>query len=153
MIPNAGLKAWHGKELEGVLENKFGAALWQIGRLCANRIKRSMGPSVSAPGQPPGRETSTYLRSIDFEVDTGKLIARIGTADKRGPWLELGTGLYGPRGRPIQPRTKPFLVFRLPDGSWIRTRQVRGMKPRPHIKPGVYGARPAIMQIIERAGV
>lgn len=52
----------------------------------------------SNPGETPAVQTGTYRASFDFDVTPGLLGAvRIGTPDKRGPWLEKGTSKMAPR--------------------------------------------------------
>ena len=55
---------------------------------------------------------------------------------KIGVYHEKGTGIYGPKGRPIRPVTAKALAFKI-DGQWVVTKEVKGMKPRPIVKPTV----------------
>lgn len=51
----------------------------------------------------------------------------IATHVKYAPYVEYGTGIYGPRHRPyvIVPRHAPFLAWRDPaTGQWVRTKKV-----------------------------
>ena len=49
-------------------------------------------------------------------------------------WINKGTGIYGPRRRPITPKKAKYLVF-TPKGSStvVFARSVRGMRPRPYM--------------------
>ncbi|PZM62238.1 tartrate dehydratase [Paenibacillus dendritiformis] len=54
-----------------------------------------------------------------------------------GQYLEMGTGLYGPKKRLIKPKTKKALRFPVGNGEFAIVGAVKGMKPRPIIKPTV----------------
>jgi hypothetical protein len=69
------------------------------GRVYARRSKgakkRIIGYHVaSAPGNPPAAATGQYRRSVQVDLSGASLptpVALVGTNDRRGPWLELGT--------------------------------------------------------------
>ena len=62
-------------------------------------------------------------------------------------FLEFGTGIFGPRGRPIQPVSKKALAWmagenqkygpthRFDGSNWYAFKWVRGIKPQPFIRP------------------
>lgn|SRR5512144_2501453 len=62
-------------------------------------------------------------------------IGRIGTNVKHAVWVHQGTGIYGPRGVPIRPKTAKVLVFK-PKGSTknLYVKSVKGMKGRPFLR-------------------
>lgn len=43
-------------------------------------------------------------------------------------YQEFGTGIYGPRKRPIKPRKAKHLTFKTKGGGWVSTKSVRGVK-------------------------
>lgn len=67
------------------------------------RVYRLSNPTrthqASAPGQPPATDLGKYAASIGqgLERDAIGLVEKVGTNDKRGPWLELGTRTIAPR--------------------------------------------------------
>lgn len=65
----------------------------------------------------------------------GLPIGRIGTNVKHALWVHNGTGIYGPRGVPIRPKTAKVLVFK-PKGSTknVYVKSVKGMKGRPFLR-------------------
>jgi len=79
-------------------------------------------------------ETGLLRRSITAHpprVAGFHVRATIATATGYGLYPEEGTGIFGPKGRVIKPRTKPFLVFQPRGlGHVIRTRSVLGQKPQ-----------------------
>lgn len=77
-------------------------------------------------------ESGQYEARID-RVPTSKPGAVVQARDPKSWWIERGTGIYGPRRRPIRPKKGEFLVFRVPraggrreDGDLVFARQVRG---------------------------
>lgn len=48
-------------------------------------------------------------------------------------YVTKGTGIYGPRGQVIKPKTKQFLKFTLPDGTVIYAKSVKGQRPNPFL--------------------
>lgn len=59
----------------------------------------------------------------------------VGTNKKHAPYLEHGTGIYGPHKTPIVPVTKKALAWKGRDGATIVRRSVKGMVARPFLKP------------------
>jgi len=53
-------------------------------------------------------------------------------------YVELGTGIHGPKHQRITPRVKKFLAWQDKSGKWIFARSVQGMKPRPFLAPAVF---------------
>lgn len=74
------------------------------------RIYRKRNPTrthqASAPGQPPATDLGKYAATITqgLERDAQGLVEKIGTDDKRGIWLELGT-----RRMAARPHLRPGL--------------------------------------------
>ena len=75
-----------------------------------------------------------------LEPAAGKFIGRViqdsGVA-KYGRWVNDGTGIYGPEGRPIPPNTAKMLVWKGQDGKKHFAKSVRGMKPRKYMQNGL----------------
>ena len=51
--------------------------------------------------------------------------------------MEQGTGIYGPSGQPIRPKTKKFLAFRGKGGKMVFTKSVKGVRGRFYMKGSV----------------
>lgn len=90
-------------------------------------------------------------------VDTGRLRASIstvlvsrggtpavvvGTNVEYARWVHDGTGIYGPRRRPIRPISHQFLRFR-PKGArgYVYVKSVKGMKPNPFLRNALAAAK------------
>lgn len=50
----------------------------------------------------------------------------VAATDRKSKWLEEGTGIYGPRRRPIKPKRGRYLVFRVNTGTARSGRQTDG---------------------------
>ena len=77
--------------------------LARIGRIIERNVKMLI--SIRAIKSPTGR----YLSSIHTEIEGRSVSVSDGVA--YGIFLELGTGIYGPKGVPITPKTKQALSF------------------------------------------
>jgi len=74
--------------------------------------------------------------------------ARIGSRVKYHPWQEIGTGIYGPRGRRIYPRTKKYLKFRPKGGQgFVFARSVRGVRGKRYLTEGFRQASPVPIRV------
>ena len=82
--------------------------------------------------------TGSLQRGIIGEVSGLEGIVQ--ATEKYSEWIEFGTGIYGPEGRPITPKNKPILAWRGEDGRWRRAKQVKGMKAQPFFMPGYEAA-------------
>lgn len=69
--------------------------------------------------------------------------------EKYGPYVEFGTGIYGPSGSPITPKKAKVLAFSS-GGKKVFATFVKGMKARPFFKPGVEESRPYIYQQFDK---
>lgn len=64
-----------------------------------------------------------------------------------GEYLETGTGIYGPKKKPIKPVNKKYLYG---PGLPHPVKQVKGMKPKPIIKPTAESFKPLLMNDIKK---
>jgi hypothetical protein len=65
---------------------------------------------------------------------------RIGTNVKYGVYVHEGTGVWGPKHRPIKPVHSKFLRFRGNAGKFVYTRQVQGQRPKPYLQQALLAA-------------
>lgn len=61
----------------------------------------------------------------------------VGTGVGYTAWLENGTGIYGPLGRPITPKTKKVLAFVGRGGKMVFAKSVKGVRGRFYMKGSV----------------
>lgn len=99
-------------------------------------------------GLPPRRIDTGRLRSsigtsrVTVFIGYPRRGARVGTRVRYGIYVHSGTGIYGPRHRPITPTTKTYLKF-TPKGTTkvVFAKSVRGMKPNRFLTDALYAAR------------
>ena len=94
------LKAEMGRRLDacGILTTNHVRQMISIegaGKATGKRGKLIYGANPSAPGSPPHKQTGRLAASMAWERDG--LVARVGTAVKYGPWLEMGTSRMAAR--------------------------------------------------------
>lgn len=88
-------------------------------------------------GNPLLRQEGTLARSLTLggesnvkEID-GNTIT-VGTQLPYAKWLQEGTGIYGPSGKPITPKNARVLVFII-NGVTYFCKSVKGSPPRPFL--------------------
>jgi hypothetical protein len=82
---------------------------------------------------------SIYVKPISVDGYPG---FRIGSPLKYARFVHDGTGIYGPKGRPITPKHAKYLRFK-PKGAahFLYVKQVKGMRPNPFLKDALKAAR------------
>lgn len=80
-------------------------------------------------------DTGTLSGSIDYDSDDKQMI--VGTNEEYAPYVEYGTGIYGPHKSPIVPTEKKALHWKDKAGKDHFAKSVKGMKARPFIKPAL----------------
>lgn len=111
-----------------------------------SQARRNLGGSG---GSGPKRIDTGLLRasvSTQLGYRATELAIRVGTNVYYARWVHDGTGIYGPRGMPIRPRTAPFLVFRWKkmNNKLMVVKSVKGMKPNPFLKDALKAAGPGV---------
>lgn len=86
-------------------------------------------------------KTGALRKSIQFRTDN--LTATVATDLSYAPYLEHGTRAHGPT-------SAPFLVFKI-GNQWIRTKRVRGIKPRRFFQRGFEAAQRSVEAAYGRA--
>lgn len=99
--------------------------------------------------------TGNTRRSIHGGADrSGKgVVVYLGHGSEVGAYLEEGTGIYGPKGRPydIRPKNKKALRF-VVNGKEVFAKRVThpGISPRPVVGPTVESNFPKIKEVVRR---
>lgn len=75
--------------------------------------------------------------TIDGKVWTQTGGLRSGETSGYALYVEIGTGIFGPKRRPIKPVRAKMLAWRDKTGKWIFAKQVRGRPATPFMKPAV----------------
>jgi len=99
-------------------------------------------------------KNGTLQASVTYEIEQkpGKLIGVVGSNVEYAPYVELGTGIYGPRKRPIRPKHSKILAWvsrgprptsaigwkrAVDEGRAVFAKEIKGMKPRPFLLPAI----------------
>lgn len=115
--------------------------LYRIGYILVARIKQKIVEKNLVV-------TARYLNSIQATVlNENNLLVSDGVF--YGLYLEVGTGIYGPKARPITPKKAKALHFKLKTGEEVFAKQVKGIPPK-HIFEE--SAREAIPEIEREVG-
>lgn len=105
------------------------------------RAKRNLGGGT---GSGPKRVDTGLLRAsigTNLYTSTSGLTMRIGTGVNYALYVHEGTGIYGPKMRPIRPKNGKVLVFKskvygAKKGKYagkVVVKSVKGMKPNPFL--------------------
>ena len=85
-----------------------------------------------------GNLRDNIAASKSVTVSENKATSYVVADAEYAAYVELGTGIHGPRKMPIVPKKAKFLAWQDKSGKWIRARSVQGMKPRPYLAPAVF---------------
>lgn len=116
-------------------------AAGQIATFTADTANKVRQAAERLAPKDTGRMSRTITRK-PLKITALHVRATVSTTTGYGLFVEAGTGIYGPTGRPITPRRGRFLVFK-PRGSnhVIKVTSVRG-------QPGQHFMRNALIQTI-----
>jgi hypothetical protein len=119
----------------------------------AERVRRAAVGNLTKSG---AVDTGRLRGSVTTEIviTSGRPMARVGTNLPYGRYVEEGTGIYGPKGRPIRPVNARLLRWPVTNNSgsgrrrykggrtaeFAFARSVKGMKPRPWLRPALSAA-------------
>ncbi len=121
------------------LQEAFKRAPEITSRAVVDAVNRSLvGYQATAKGLAPV-DTGRLRSSIQLRPArrTGNQIeGSVGTSVRYSVFQELGTGIYGPLGRPIRPKTGKVLRF-VSRGKVVYAREVRGSRPRYYFRGAV----------------
>ena len=100
------------------------------------RVETQAKRNLGGVGGPKRIDTGRLRASIATQVvrRNGLPAVIVGTNVNYALAVHDGTGIYGPKGRPIRPRRAKRLRFR-PKGSrkYVYAKQVKGMRPNPFL--------------------
>lgn len=89
-------------------------------------------------------DEGTLRNSIEYVVDHRgtRTHITVGSPLPYARYIHEGTGIYGPKGRPIVPTTRQALKFQIKGGSgrrrgadarWVFAKSVKGVQPNPFL--------------------
>jgi Bacteriophage protein of unknown function (DUF646). len=111
------------------------AVAQQIGKLMETDAKQRASWEDRTGHARQGIQGGAVIRRNASRADDGQAIVYLAHTMRYGTYLEIGTGLYGPKKRKIGPKNKKALRFPIGGGQYVIARSVKGMRPRPVIKP------------------
>lgn len=125
------------KEINRILTSTSGPVAKGLlirGYKVQTQARKNLG---GATGTGPKRVDTGLLRaSIAVQLRRGPkgLVVRIGTNVYYAPMVHNGTGIYGPKGQPIVPKTARYLRWQ-PKGAtgFVYAKSVKGMKGNPFL--------------------
>lgn len=130
---------YHTTTIKALLSQKGAPVVEDLLRRGRNVETRAKHLITSMGAVDTGRLRSSITSTL---VSIGSEPAvRVGTNVNYAMFVHEGTGVYGPYGRPITPKSSQFLVF-TPRGakSPVFARSVKGMKGRPFLKDALPAA-------------
>jgi hypothetical protein len=98
------------------------------------RARRNLGGNT---GSGPKRVDTGLLRAsiaTQLRTDGVDLVMRVGTNVFYSRWVHDGTGIFGPRARPIRPKVAKFMRWYNKQGKPVFAKQTKGMKPNPFLR-------------------
>lgn len=95
-----------------------------------------------------GIQGGAVIRRNASRSDDGQAIIYLAHTMRYGGYLETGTGLYGPKKQEIRPKYKKALKFPVGGGKYVIAGAVKGMRPRPVIKPTAKRHIPILRQSV-----
>lgn len=99
------------------------------GLLVETAAKRNLA-GVGGPKRiDTGRLRASITTQLVRDVGGGPAVV-IGTNVKYALYVHEGTGIYGPKGKPIRPRQAKALRFKLPRGTLVKQTRKKGKKGR-----------------------
>lgn len=113
------------------------ALVRKLGDGCREALKEAyeaaglagMGAAREYPPQRPEavyRRTGTLARLTSYRAEADRAVVTVGAP--YAPYVFTGTGIYGPKGRPIEPVAAKALRFEV-GGKTVFAKRVRGMPP------------------------
>lgn len=90
------------------------------------KVQRQAKKNLSRHNRTGKLDASIFARVIHRG---GVPIGQVGTPLKYGLYLDQGTGIHGPRGRPIVPVRAKYLRFTTRTGQVVYAKSVRGIRP------------------------
>jgi len=91
--------------------------------------------------------TGNNRRSVEMDAPK-KESRRVFTTSGYGGFLEIGTGIYGPKKKPIVPKRAKMLAWKGPGGVWRFARSVKGRRPTPYFRPAFEAVKGRMKEIL-----
>ncbi len=106
-----------------------------------NRVLR-LTDALATAGAPVDTGFLRNNRSIEITAGPGSLVGSLTYHAHYALFVMRGTGIFGPRGAPIVPKTATYLVFRGRDGGLVYAKSVKGQRAQPFLAEAFRAASP-----------
>ena len=116
-------------------------------RLVTSALANSSNKIQSEARKRAPHRTGSLQRSILAYLKYPLAIVQVN--EKYGVYIEQGTGIYGPEGRPIRPVKAKVLVFKI-GGRTIFTKEIKGIRAKPFFAPGIQASQTYVSQQFTR---
>lgn len=91
-------------------------------------------------------------------VSSTKVVGRVGSGLDYSVYVNLGTGVWGPKGKPIVPIRRKFLRFEVKSGALAKGRRpvvfaksVKGQKPNPFLVNALKKVSPYPVRVLRQS--
>lgn len=126
---------------QGAIEEFLHSPSGPVHRAVASKVRKTEAIAVATAPVNLGRLKGQRKSGVNDEGN--RLVGFVSFTVNYALYVHEGTGIYGPKGAPIKPKTKRFLRFKLPDGTIVYAKSVKGMPGRPFLVEAlVIGAAP-----------
>lgn len=131
----------------------------RLARVPAMAVRRATFELLDRVKRVAPKQTGTLVRSIAAAVsnaDGGVVVGRVGSHIRYAPFVEHGTGIYGPEKRPIliEAKNKGGLFWGADDSNGKpiirRSVQIKGMTPRAPFGTATVQFLPRYLAIIQQ---
>lgn len=102
-----------------------------IHQAVASRVRKT--DAISAATAPVDEGRLKNARNSGVRDEGTRLVGFVEFTVNYAIYVTKGTGIYGPRGRKITPKTAKALVFRAPNGDLVYAKSVKGIRPNPFL--------------------
>lgn len=120
--------------LQRLLKSPFGP----VGRDAVRRGRRVRNVAQRLAPKRSGRLASSI--NVNVKIRLSGLVVEVGSDLSYARFVHDGTGIYGPRHRPITGGRGGVMVFRGSTGEVVYARSVAGMPGTPYLARAVFAA-------------
>jgi len=127
------------QKLKGQIEDKMEDIIAGSAMIIESKMKKN------CPVDTGVTRASIKAKKID------KFTWEIGSESPIAEYIEMGTGIYGPKKRKITPKRRQALHWKGRGGKDIFAKSVKGMPPRPFMRRSLTQSIPEIEDFINKS--
>ncbi len=130
------------------IQRAFKEAPHKVDRILQTATKKAGAKILATEKKEVPVKSADLRKSISMEYTPIQVTVR--PNKEYAIYVHEGTGIYGKNKRPITPKNKPYLVFKI-NGKWIRTKKVMGQKPNPFVQRTAEKSERPVNSIFDKA--